>query len=160
METSTIPDEKYIEELTKFARAWARANMPKYDSEILTVAIRPTPDFRDKISQALWEKGGVFGGIPHNCYCRQFLYSGDDYKERTLEDITTGDPADIKAKKMILINPINRNYYRMKYEGVKYEPSEKSEKSTMVGQGWEVDMEWDGSKLVVNENSKHRTIIT
>ena len=57
METSTASNDKHVEQLAKFAKDWARTRMPKYDGELLTIALRPSPDFRDKISEALWEKG-------------------------------------------------------------------------------------------------------
>ena len=98
----------------------------------------------------------MFGEIPRDYYCRQFIFSGTEYKERNLEDMTSGEHADIKAKKLILISPISKNYFRVKYDSVQYGPNEVAGKAEIIGQGWEVDVAWDGAKFIVNEKSNRR----
>jgi hypothetical protein len=158
MEQNKLTKEQYNEEVVKFAKEFARIKMPKYESEWLIVAYRPTPDFNDEISQLSWEQK-LFRDIPHNSFCRQFIFSNNEYKERTLEEIKAGKP-EVKAKKVIYVDSLDGpDYFRMDYEGAEF-ADEGGEKKHVVGQGWQIDMEWDGAKFNLIEKSNHRTLIT
>ena len=150
--------EQFVMEAIKFAKEVARSHMPKYETEWLIVSVRPTPDVHDQISELSWDKG-LFKALPHNSFCRQFVFANGDYQERTLDEIKAGDPEGAKAKKVIYITELNPNYFRMDYDGAEFAEKEGGKKQ-LVGQGREVDIEWDGSKFNVIEKSHHMTAIT
>ena len=156
MEQSKSTTEKYNDDIIKFAKEFSRTHMPKYDSEWLIISYRPTPNFNDEISQLSWEHK-LFKDIPHNSFCRQFVFSTGEYKERTLEEIKSGDP-ETRARKVIFVNPINNNYFRMDYDGA--ELSDEGGKKHIVGQGRQIDIEWDGTKFNLVEKTNHMTLIT
>ena len=154
MEDNKLVISKYVDELINFAKDFARTKMPKYDSELLTIAVRPSIAQTDEISQALWGKP-LFTEISHHCYCRQFIFLDGSYKERTLEEIKKNKPSELQAKKVLIFSELaSPEYFRLKYEGAELGNKE------ITGQGWEVDIEWNGSMFVANNKTNHRTVIT
>jgi len=158
MDQITLSKEQWAAELIKFAKDFARTKMPKYESEWFIVALRPTSEIHDEISELSWDKS-LFKKIPHNSFCRQFIFSGNDYKERTLDEIKAGDPEGMRARKVIYINELNPNYFRMDFDGAELADKE-GDKKQLVGQGREVDMEWDGTKFNILEKTHHMVAIT
>ena len=70
-----------------------------------------------------------------------------------------GDPSDVKARKSHSDYEISPDYFRISYDGAAYGEREGGRKE-LVGQGWEVDVEWDGAKFNPLAKTDHRTVIT
>ncbi len=140
-----------------FAKDFARSKMPKYDSEWLTVAFKPSPDLDDEISKLSWGHG-LFMQIPKDTFCRQFVFADGKYQDRTIEEIKAGNPKT-DSKKILFLYPSGPNCYTMDYDGASLD-DEGNGKKSVTGQGWQIDVEWDGDKFTPLPQTNHMTLIT
>lgn len=158
MEERKLIEQEMITNIVKFAKDFARSRMPQYDTEWLLVAVYPvSKTLIDKVSELSWGRHAS-KDIPKNSFCRQYLLSNGEYKKMTVKDIGAGFP-DVEVTKVIYLHELNNNYFRMDYNGIQGVDDGYGRKIA-VGQGWQIDIEWDGTKFNPNPKSNHKTFIT
>lgn len=148
------------QDIIRFGQQFAREHMPKYETELLTVACKPSPNPEDEISKHLWGRL-LFTTVSKDSYCRQFIFENNSYRERTLEEITTNPEPKVTAKKVIAINKVGPNLFRIHNDGAELAKKTLSSGQVidhLVGQGRYADAEWNGSDFTLLTSNKLNTI--